>query len=127
MAAAAGVANKAMVLINPKLTDVQSAAGVGSVRGRQGRLDFARTFITAYHLRLLCGWTGRGAGQGAGQDKSGSTKLPPSPLHFNRLSIKRPVSRREHVAASACHASPALAPTMRHACSHIFFCVQTRG
>ncbi|PSC75462.1 adenylate kinase [Micractinium conductrix] len=53
MAAAAGVANKAMVLINPKLTDVQSAAGVGSVRGRQGRLDFARTFITAYHLRLL--------------------------------------------------------------------------
>lgn len=53
MVAAAEEAGKPMVLINPKLTDIQSAAGVMSVRGRQDRLDFTATFGTAYHFRLL--------------------------------------------------------------------------
>ncbi|KAL4425639.1 hypothetical protein ABPG75_009655 [Micractinium tetrahymenae] len=53
MAEAAGAAGKPLVLINPKLGDIQSAGGVMSVRGRQDRLDFTSTFVTAYHFRLL--------------------------------------------------------------------------
>jgi hypothetical protein len=53
MADAAEGAGKPLILINPKLTDIQSAGGVGSVRGRQGRLDFIATFVTAFHFRLL--------------------------------------------------------------------------
>lgn len=106
MSEAAGAAGKPLILINPKLGDIQSggqcpacaegkllsrpgrvfqrcwlpcccsgpspsralvaaqpeasqsamaaAGGVMSVRGRQGRMDFTSTFVTAYHFRLLC-------------------------------------------------------------------------
>lgn len=53
MAEAAGAAGKPLILINPKLGDIQSAGGVMSVRGRQDRMDFTSTFVTAYHFRLL--------------------------------------------------------------------------
>lgn len=53
VAAAAAEGGKPVVLINPKLGDIQSAGGVMSVRGRQQRLDFAATFCTSYHFRLL--------------------------------------------------------------------------
>lgn len=53
MVDAAGAAGKPLVLINPKLGDVQSAGGVMGVRGRAGRIDFAATFEPAYHFRLL--------------------------------------------------------------------------
>lgn len=53
MSEAAAAAGKPMVLINPKLGDIQSAGGVMSIRGRQGRMDFAATFTPAYHFRLL--------------------------------------------------------------------------
>lgn len=50
---AAEAAGKPMVLINPSLGDVQSSSGVMGVRGRQGRMDFAATYVEAYHFRLL--------------------------------------------------------------------------
>lgn len=53
MSEAATASGKTIVLINPKLGDIQSAGGVMSVRGRQGRMDFTSTYIPAYHFRLL--------------------------------------------------------------------------
>ena len=47
---------KPVVLINPKLADIQSAGGVMGVRGRDGRLSFTASFTTAYHFRPVgCG------------------------------------------------------------------------
>lgn len=53
MVTAAEATNKPIVLINAKLGDVPSSAGVMGVRGRAERLDFVSTFVTAYHFRLL--------------------------------------------------------------------------
>lgn len=51
--AAADAAGAAVVLINPRLRDVPSAAGVMGVRGRAERLADADSFTQAYQLRLL--------------------------------------------------------------------------
>lgn len=53
MVTAAEVNNKPIVLINAKLGDIPSSAGVMGIRGRSERQDFVSTFITAYHFRLL--------------------------------------------------------------------------
>lgn len=52
-AAAAAGAGASVVLINPRLTDVPSSAGVMGVRGRAERLADAASFTQAYLLRLL--------------------------------------------------------------------------
>eukprot|EP00892_Ulva_mutabilis_P010208 jgi/Ulvmu1/755/UM010_0129.1 len=44
---------KAMVLINPQLKDMPSHSGIMGVRGREGRLQLAESFVPAYHFRLL--------------------------------------------------------------------------
>ena len=74
MVTAAEPEGKPLILVNPKLGDIQSAAGVMSVRGRQGRLDFLDTFVQAYHFRCgvrggACGvgWFVRCVGGGGGQ------------------------------------------------------------
>jgi hypothetical protein len=53
MTAAAAEGNKPIIIVNAKLTDVPSSAGVMGVRGRQERLDFVSTFEPVYHFRLL--------------------------------------------------------------------------
>lgn len=53
MTQAADKLGKAIILINPKLQDVQSSGGIMGVRGRQDRQDFIKTFTPAYHFRLL--------------------------------------------------------------------------
>ena len=53
VAAAEQAGGKPLVLINPKLTDIQSSGGVMGTRGRQERLDFAASFATGYAFRLL--------------------------------------------------------------------------
>ena len=45
--------DRPIVLINPNLTDIPSANGVMTPRGRQERLDFAASFYPIYHFRLL--------------------------------------------------------------------------
>lgn len=45
--------NKRVILFNPMLKDLPSAAGVMGVRGRKERMEFAETFVVAYHFRLL--------------------------------------------------------------------------
>jgi len=45
--------NKKIILINPRLGDIPSSAGVMGIRGRQERQDFIASFLTAYHFRLL--------------------------------------------------------------------------
>lgn len=44
---------KAVVIVNPNLKDKQSSGGVMGVRGRKDRLEFAETFETCAHFRLL--------------------------------------------------------------------------
>lgn len=44
---------KAVILMNPVLKDIPSAAGVMGVRGRAERMAFADSFIQAYHFRHL--------------------------------------------------------------------------
>jgi len=51
--AAAERAGAAVVLVNPRLKDVPSSAGVMGVRGRADRLADEASFVVAYHLRLL--------------------------------------------------------------------------
>ena len=45
--------NRPMILLNPKLGDIQSAGNVMSIRGRQGRMEFANSWEEIYHFRLL--------------------------------------------------------------------------
>ena len=51
--AAAADAGASIVLINPRLKDVPSSAGMMGVRGRAERLADADSFVQAYLLRLL--------------------------------------------------------------------------
>ncbi|KAL7574596.1 hypothetical protein ACA910_002952 [Epithemia clementina (nom. ined.)] len=51
MVQAAG--DRPIILINPDLTDKVSAAGQQNVRGRQERIDFAKSFETVYHFQNL--------------------------------------------------------------------------
>lgn len=53
MVKAAEEQSKPLIILNAKLRDVPSSAGVMGVRGRQERLDFISTFKTVYHFRLL--------------------------------------------------------------------------
>lgn len=53
MTAAADAAGKSMIIINAKLGDIASSGGIMGVRGRQERTDFIKTFVPAYHFRLL--------------------------------------------------------------------------
>ena len=45
--------DRPMILLNPKLGDIQSAGNVMSIRGRQGRMEFANSWEQIYHFRLL--------------------------------------------------------------------------
>lgn len=45
--------NRAMILLNPKLGDIQSAGNVMSIRGRAGRMEFEQSWEQIYHFRLL--------------------------------------------------------------------------
>ena len=45
--------NKKIIMINPRLGDIPSSAGVMGIRGRQERQDFIASFLVAYHFRLL--------------------------------------------------------------------------
>jgi len=45
--------DKAIVLLNPKLSDRLSAGGVMGIRGRSERINFAQTFESVGHFRLL--------------------------------------------------------------------------
>ena len=47
------VGDKPMIMINPRLDDVQSAGNVMSVRGRQERMDAVAAWKEVYHFRLL--------------------------------------------------------------------------
>eukprot|EP00241_Pyramimonas_parkeae_P006930 CAMPEP_0114252044 /NCGR_PEP_ID=MMETSP0058-20121206/15613_1 /TAXON_ID=36894 /ORGANISM="Pyramimonas parkeae, CCMP726" /LENGTH=326 /DNA_ID=CAMNT_0001365925 /DNA_START=170 /DNA_END=1151 /DNA_ORIENTATION=+ len=47
------VGDRPVLIFNQKMTDIQSAGGVMSTRGRQGRIDFTNMFETVYHFRLL--------------------------------------------------------------------------
>ena len=51
MEASAG--DRPMIMINPKLDDVQSAGNVMSIRGRGDRREYVSKWETAYHFRLL--------------------------------------------------------------------------
>ena len=42
-----------MIMINPKLDDIQSAGNVMSIRGRGDRREYVVKVATAYHFRLL--------------------------------------------------------------------------
>ncbi|EIE24349.1 hypothetical protein COCSUDRAFT_65858 [Coccomyxa subellipsoidea C-169] len=53
MATAAVEQKKTLILFNPLLKDLPSASGVMGVRGRRERMEFADSFIPAYHFRLL--------------------------------------------------------------------------
>jgi len=53
MVDAAEAKGKQVVLINPILKDVPSSGGMMGVRGRAERLDFANSFVSAGHFRLL--------------------------------------------------------------------------
>ncbi|KAK9842820.1 hypothetical protein WJX74_002899 [Apatococcus lobatus] len=53
MVDAAEEQGKSVILINPKLVDIPSSGGVMGVRGRKERMDFATSFDSAYHFRLL--------------------------------------------------------------------------
>lgn len=44
---------KAVILMNPVLKDIPSAAGVMGVRGRAQRMAFADSFVQVYHFRHL--------------------------------------------------------------------------
>ena len=44
---------KTIIIVNAKLGDIPSSAGIMGVRGRQGRQDYIKTFHTAYYFRLL--------------------------------------------------------------------------
>lgn len=50
---AAESAGKTVILVNPILKDIPSAAGVMGVRGRKERMALEGSFLTAYHFRLL--------------------------------------------------------------------------
>ncbi len=45
--------DRPMIMINPKLEDVQSAGNVMSIRGRGERREYAEAWKTVYHFRLL--------------------------------------------------------------------------
>ena len=47
------VGDKPMIMINPRLDDVQSAGNVMSVRGRKERMDAVAAWKEVYHFRLL--------------------------------------------------------------------------
>lgn len=53
MVEAAEAQGKPLIILNPKLGDIPSSGGVMGIMGRQGRQDFAKTFMPAYHFRLL--------------------------------------------------------------------------
>jgi len=53
MCEAAESKGKKVLIINPNLTDIPSAAGVMGVRGRAERIAFAESFQKAYEFRLL--------------------------------------------------------------------------
>lgn len=42
-----------MILINAVLKDLPSSGGMMGIRGRKERMEFAESFETAYHFRLL--------------------------------------------------------------------------
>lgn len=45
--------DRPVILLNPDLSDKVSAAGQQSVRGRQGRMDFANSFETIFHFQNI--------------------------------------------------------------------------
>ena len=45
--------NKAVIILNPKLQDVQSSQGVMSVRGRKDRMDFADSFKEIFRFATV--------------------------------------------------------------------------
>ena len=45
--------SRPVVLLNPRLTDIPSANGVMSVRGRQERMEWVASFEEIYHFRLI--------------------------------------------------------------------------
>jgi len=45
--------DRPMIMINPKLGDIQSAGNVMSIRGRGERREYVSKWETAYHFRLL--------------------------------------------------------------------------
>ena len=45
--------DRPIILINPDLKDKISSAGQQSVRGRQARIDFAKTFQTCFHFQNI--------------------------------------------------------------------------
>lgn len=45
--------NRPLIIVNPRLKDLPSAAGVMQVRGREKRMEFAASFFTCYNFRLL--------------------------------------------------------------------------
>lgn len=47
------VGDRPMIMINPKLGDLQSAGNVMSIRGRGERREYARSWEEVYHFRLL--------------------------------------------------------------------------
>lgn len=51
MVAAAG--DRPLIIVNPRLKDLPSAAGVMQVQGREKRMEFAGSFFVCYNFRLL--------------------------------------------------------------------------
>ncbi|GBG86181.1 hypothetical protein CBR_g41085 [Chara braunii] len=51
MVMAAG--KRPVIIVNPRLKDMPSAAGVMQVAGRKERMEFVDSFKTCYHFRLL--------------------------------------------------------------------------
>lgn len=47
------VGNRPMIMINPKLGDIQSAGNVMSIRGRGERMEYVSGWEEVYHFRLL--------------------------------------------------------------------------
>lgn len=50
---AQAMGNKRIIMVNPKLGDLPSSGGVMGIRGRDERMAFVDSFITAHHFRLL--------------------------------------------------------------------------
>ncbi|KAH7421061.1 hypothetical protein KP509_13G038800 [Ceratopteris richardii] len=51
MVIAAG--DRPVIIVNPRLKDLPSAAGVMQIRGREKRMEFAGSFFVCYNFRLL--------------------------------------------------------------------------
>lgn len=47
------VGDRPLIIVNPRLKDLPSAAGVMQVQGREKRMEFAGSFFVCYNFRLL--------------------------------------------------------------------------